>query len=119
MELKKEQIKEGKALLKKLSIEKVYVNESGEFFTSHNLVSLSVKNDKVKFAEITENTKEVEMPVKDGQTQEQKIELASKMVAGMRNKKAEISNDEIKEKLLKAKVDEEIIGIVLTSNDKN
>ncbi|MTK53290.1 hypothetical protein [Paludibacter sp.] len=48
----KEHIEKGKYLAKKHGLKQLFVNESSEFFTSHNAASLSVGHDKDKFAEV-------------------------------------------------------------------
>lgn len=52
MDVSKEIQKEAQALAKKYGYKELFVNESGEFFTSANLAAVSVGNDKEKYAEV-------------------------------------------------------------------
>ena len=52
MDISKEKKAEGQALADKHGFDKLWVNESGEFFTTENLAAFSVDNAKAKFAEV-------------------------------------------------------------------
>ncbi|MBD8348583.1 hypothetical protein [Dysgonomonas sp. HGC4] len=51
-----EQIEKGKEIAKDLKVKKLYLNDKGEFFTSQNLASLSVKADKKKYTTLDYST---------------------------------------------------------------
>lgn len=51
-----DQIEKGKEIAEKLKVNTLYLNENGEYFTSLNLVNLSVKSDKKKFCTLEYST---------------------------------------------------------------
>lgn len=51
-----EQIEKGKKIAKELKVNTLYLNEKGEYFTSLNLASLSVKGDKKKYTTLDYST---------------------------------------------------------------
>lgn len=56
MKLTKALIEQAKEIMSDNKVDKVYLNDKGEFFTVHNYAMISVHNDKSKLAEITADT---------------------------------------------------------------
>lgn len=53
MNITQKQHDKAQSLMIELKTDEIFINEGGEFFTSENLASLSVKGDKKKFTKIS------------------------------------------------------------------
>jgi hypothetical protein len=93
----KEHIETGKELAKKHGLKQLFVNESGEFFTSQNAASLSVGHNKDKFVEVPLTAKEIAAAEKEAK------EVATKEAAAKKAAEKEAAAKEAAEKEAAAK----------------
>lgn len=86
-----EQIETANNIGQRLNVKKVFVNDSGEFFTDENLALNSVKFDKKKVCDIsvatTANTSEHSESEETGNSNDTDKDIANTIKSNTKNKK--------------------------------